>query len=92
MTRRYVDIWNDDDPAVQRVREALTLAAQRRAEPVQDAPGRIEPVEVESTPAPEPVATPEESSARQGRIQELIARVRAGDLSAVDTLRRLLDR
>lgn len=87
MTRRWVaDPWSDDDPAIRRMRDVL-----RGPEAVQDAPGRPEPAAVESEPTPEPVRPSEESTARRGRIADLVARVQAGDLSAVDILRRLID-
>jgi hypothetical protein len=80
MTRRtwVYDPWADDDEAIVRMRDALAL------EPTP------EPVEAEPKPAPipEPVA-PEET--KRGRVAELVARVQAGDLSAVEMLRRLID-
>jgi hypothetical protein len=89
MTRRsawsaLADDWDPDHPAIARMRDALAL--QPTPEPVQDAPGRPEPVEVASEPAEAP------PDPRRGRIAELVARVQAGDLSAVDLLRRLIDR
>jgi hypothetical protein len=79
------DEWDPDHPAVRRGRDIL-----RPSEPVQDALRRPEPLPAESEPTPEPVTAPEESM--RGRIADLVARVQAGDLSAVDMLRRLIDR
>lgn len=76
------DDWSDDNPAIVRGREAL----QR----LQEAPGRPEAIDVESTPTSEPVAAPDGFSRRE-RIAQLIARVQSGDLSAVEALRNLLD-
>jgi hypothetical protein len=89
MTRRsawsaLADDWDPDNEAIARMRDALAL--QPTPEPVQDAPGPPEPVEVASEPA-EPLPDPS-----RGRIADLVARVQAGDLSAVDLLRRLIDR
>jgi hypothetical protein len=82
------DEWDPDHPAIRRMREALALEpTPERPQPAQDGPGRPEPVAVasESTPAPD-------ESTRRNRIAELVARVQAGDLSAVDVLRRTLSR
>lgn len=73
MTRWFVDIYDDDDPAVQMTREAErrfaeSLTAPEKAPPRPDLP---------------PVSP-------QARVSQLVARVRAGDLSAVDELRRLV--
>lgn len=87
-----VDLWADDDPALRLGRAGLALEpVLETSEPVQDAPRRPEPVTLESTPTKASVAAPEESK-RESRITELVGRVRAGDLSAVDMLRHLLDR
>jgi hypothetical protein len=89
MTRRtwVADIWSDDDPAMRRMRDALALAPT--PEPVQDAAQRPDPADVASvaTPAPAPAEAP-----RENPVAALVRRVQAGDLSAVDMLRRLLDR
>jgi hypothetical protein len=77
------DEWDPNHPAIRRMQDALAL------QPVQEAPQRPEPAEVESEPTPEPAAVPE--SSRRQRIQDLIQRSRNGDLSATDILRRLLD-
>jgi len=81
--RWFVDIWDDDDPAVRRLRDAIA------SRPV-DAPGAPEPSKVapDTTQAAEPAA--EESQRRRGRIQQLVARLRAGDLSARQALEDLL--
>lgn len=78
------DPWGDDDPAVRRGREALRLgmAPQTRSEPLE----RPFDTEVASESIPEPDEAP-----RRNRVGELVARIKAGDLSAVDMLRRLLD-
>jgi hypothetical protein len=70
---RWLDEWDDDDPALARMREALT---PREAITAPDAP---EPV------VAAPLDTAEEIAA-------LTARIRAGDRSVVDRLRRLLGR
>lgn len=62
-----LDPWSDDDPAIARMREAL------------ERPRTPEPAEVAPASAPEPIAPPDESSARHRRISELIARLNAGD-------------
>lgn len=79
------DIWDENDPALRRLREAI---APRQ--PVPDAPGQAEPVEAVSEPT-EPIAEPPSIPRRRDHIGELVARVRNGDLSAVDMLRKLLD-
>ena len=82
------DEWSDDHPAIARMRDALAL--QPTPEPAQDAPRAEQPPTVESNPTSAPVEAPEES--KRGRIGELIARVQAGDLSAIEALRRALDK
>ena len=82
------DEWDPDHPAVALGRAALTLEGPPQT--AQDAPERPFQSEVASATTPEPQAAPDES--RRGRIADLVARVQAGDLSAVELLRRLLDR
>ena len=78
--------WNEDrDPALRRMRDVLHPPAPAAPEPRQKA---LRPPQS----APEPVAAPEPSTGRRERIADLIAHVRAGDLSAVDLLREVLDR
>jgi hypothetical protein len=84
MTRGwFVDPFDDDDPAVRRLRAAIA------PRPV-DAPGACEPSTVAPDATPEPKRAADESQRRRGRIAQLIARIKAGDLSAVDLLRELL--
>jgi hypothetical protein len=80
------DIWSDDDEAVARMRAVL------KPPPVPEAPQPRQKAEVAPDATPEPVTTPSEALSRRGRISDLIARVRAGDLAGVDLLRRALDR
>ena len=86
MSRRWVSIWDDDDPAVARMREVL------KPPPLPEAPEPRQKALRPPQSAPEPVAAPEPSTGRRERIADLIAHVRAGDLSAVDLLREVLDR
>jgi hypothetical protein len=90
MTRRnawsaMADEWDPErDPAQIRMREALALQpplSPSRKPRDRRSPSRWRPEPAE--PAPDP---------RRGRIAELVARVQAGDLSAVEMLRRLVDR
>jgi hypothetical protein len=84
MTRRwFVDPFDDDDPAVRRLRDAIA------PRPV-DALGASGPPRVARDTTPEPKRDAEESQRRRGRIAELVRRVRAGDLCAVDLLGELL--
>jgi hypothetical protein len=82
---RYIDPWSDDDPAVARMREALALRA------VEPAPDARDAIRVDDVTTPEPDEAPALPTRRE-RIAALVARVSAGDLSAVDLLRRLLDK
>lgn len=79
----HFDEWDPEtDPALRRMRDALAQTAQ-------EAPGRPEPLEADTGSCdPEP-AIPEASKA--ARVSQLVARIRAGDLSAVDALRRLIE-
>lgn len=71
------DEWDPDHPAIARMRDVMAL---RPVEPPEVAPGAT----------PEPIAAPEESSARRRRISELLARLKAGDYSARQLLEDLL--
>jgi hypothetical protein len=64
------------------MRDALALNAQ-------EAPGRPEPIEGDTGSCDPQPALPEPS--KHARISQLVARIRAGDLSAVDALRRLIE-
>jgi len=75
---RPVDIWDENDPAVLLLREALALKPP--PEPV----GRPE------TADNAPTLVPASAESRRDRIAALVARVRAGDLAAVELLRALL--
>ena len=77
----FADQWSDDDAAIKRMREALRAA--------ETAPGRPEPIEAEPSSCEPDPALPEPS--KQARVSQLVARIRAGDLSAVDALRRLIE-
>jgi hypothetical protein len=70
------DIWSEDDPAVRRLSDALRPPPQ--------------PVERPET-APPPAAPPPAPVSRLERVSQALARVRDGDLSAADALRKLLD-
>ena len=74
------DIWSDDHPDIRRMRDALR--------PV-DAPGPSEPPVAPDT-TPEPDRAAEESHRRRGRIAQLVAHVRAGELGARQLLEDLL--
>jgi hypothetical protein len=80
----YIDErWDPDrDPALRRMHDALAQTAQ-------DGPGPDE------TPGQLPDATRPEIAAatpsRRDRIAALVGRIRSGDLSAVDALRKLLE-
>ena len=78
----FGDEWDRDrDPALRRMRDALAQAEQ-------EALGRPEPTSQRDAIEPEP-ALPEAS--KQARVAQLVARIRSGDLSAVDALRRLIE-
>jgi len=76
---RFVDIWADDDPAVELLRTGLAL--EPTPEPVQEPP-RAEP---------EPSQLPDTAEDPREAVSGLLARLRAGDLSVRDLLRRLID-
>jgi hypothetical protein len=78
--RWFVDIWDDDDPALARMRDAL--APRPVAAP---GAGGLPVVAPESTPTPDRSAVE-----RRSRVASLVQRIKAGDLSAVDLLRELL--
>ena len=106
MTRFNTSIWDDDDPALRRLRDALDESAQRQIEEMHrkdepsasfDAPqsltgpaGRAEEAEGVSHFTPDPAAAPTIPD-RRHVIAELVARVQAGDQAAIDELRRLAD-
>lgn len=79
-SRWFVDIWSDDDPAVARMREARALTSPLEAAPPEPAPDPIPPMPERLDP-----------EVKRSRIAELLARIQAGDLSASEMLRRLLD-
>jgi hypothetical protein len=83
--RWFVDPFDDDDPAVRRLRDAIA------PRPV-DAPQGAGKAAVTPDTTPDPQRAQKESQTRRGRIAQLVARVRAGDLAGVDLLRRALDR
>lgn len=74
---RVVSIWDEDDPGLVRLREALAL--QPTPEPVQDAHSASEAPEVEQ-------------DATRATVASLRDRVARGDRSAADRLRELLGR
>ena len=79
----FGDEWDPErDPALRRMRDALALNAQDRS-------GRPEPIEAERGSCDPPPALPEPS--KEARVSQLVARIRSGDLSAVDALRRLIE-
>jgi hypothetical protein len=90
MTRRWVsDPWEAWDearnPALRRTREVLRRSAASEAE---------EPRHRAAAPppsAPEPTVARDPAAERRAAILDLIARVRAGDVSSVDALRRAVD-
>jgi hypothetical protein len=84
--RALADEWDPDHPAIARMREAL------KPPPVPEAPQPRQQAKVAPDTSPEPVEVPDPSLGRRARISDLIARVRAGDVSAVDLLRKSLDR
>ena len=87
-----LDFWDPDfDPALRRTNEVIERADKERAQRILEPPRAEIVPEVAPAPTPEPMAAPEESSRRE-RISQLIERVRAGDLGAIDALRQALDR
>jgi hypothetical protein len=79
---RYVDEWSDDDPAIRRVRDA-------HARWLVDARGRAEEARVAADSIEDDVASLDPATRRE-HIAGLVRRVKDGDLSAVEPLRRLL--
>ena len=74
------DDWDPEkDPGLRRMAESMRLR------PPETAPERPEPIEV--APAPEPTA---QTFSRSEKVALLVQRVRAGDLSAISSLRELL--
>jgi hypothetical protein len=78
----FADEWDPEhDPALRRMHDALQAA--------QDGPGAAERSEADTGSCDPQPALPEPSKA--ARVNQLVARIRAGDLSAADTLRKLLE-
>lgn len=73
--------WDDDDPAIRLMRQAHALLPP--PEPVE----RPRTAETAQAAPPEP---PPVDRTRRERVAALLERVRAGDLSAVESLRRIL--
>lgn len=76
----HVGEWDDDDPALTRMRDALALGA---SETPPEAPGRPEPSAVA------PVVTSEDERAELAVLAE---RLKAGDVSVRQRLAALLER
>ena len=74
------DLFADDDPGIVNGRRPFEVPRNVHPDP---AP---EPLERPETPVPVQAAT-----SRRDRVSALVQRVRAGDLSAVDGLRRALE-
>jgi hypothetical protein len=79
---RYVDGWSDDDPAIRRVRDA-------HARWLVDARGRADDAAMSADSTEDDVASLD-AATRRDRVASLVRRVKDGDLSAVELLRRLL--
>jgi hypothetical protein len=79
---RYVDEWSDDDPAIRRLRDA-------HARWLMDASGRADDAAVAAVSTEDEVA-PIDPATRRERIAVLVRRIKDGDQSAVEPLRRLL--
>ena len=79
---RLSDPWSEDDPAVRRMRDALRAAQSGPAEPEPDSQASASIAGHGPPPGP----------SRRARVSQLIARIRAGDVSAIDALRELVDR
>jgi hypothetical protein len=80
--RWFVSIWDDDDPARQRLNQAVNLSHVEPPKPPE--PETVD--DDDSIPLAEP--TPD----KRRRIADLARRVRAGDLSARQALEELLNR
>lgn len=78
------DEWDPDHPAIARMRDALALTPTEEPR----APERPAVASGSTLTAPRPAT--EETTARRGRIAQLVARLRAGDLSARQLLEDLL--
>ena len=79
---RYVDEWSDDDPAIRRLRDAHArwlMDVRRRADDAGVAADSTEDAAASLDPA-----------TRRERIAVLVRRIKDGDQSAVEPLRRLL--
>jgi hypothetical protein len=79
---RYVDEWSDDDPAIRRLRDALALR-------LVDARERADDAGVAADSSEDDVASLDDATRRE-RVAALVERIKDGDLSAVEPLRRLL--
>jgi hypothetical protein len=79
---RYVDEWSDDDPAIRRLRDA-------HARWLVDARGRADDAAMSADSTEEDAASID-AATRRDRVASLVRRVKDGDLSAVELLRRLL--
>ena len=79
---RYVDEWSDDDPAIRRLRDALAIR-------LVDARERVAAAGVSADSTEDDVASLDPETRRE-RIAVLVRRIKDGDQSAVEPLRRLL--
>jgi hypothetical protein len=79
---RYVDEWSDDDPAIRRLRDA-------HARWLVDARGRADDAAMSADSTEEDAASID-AATRRDRVASLVRRVKDGDQSAVELLRRLL--
>ena len=79
---RYIDEWSDDDPAIRRLRDSL-------ARRLVDTPGRLDDAGLTADSSEDAVASLDPASRRE-RIAFLVRRIEAGDMSAIEPLRRLL--
>ena len=94
MTRRTwvaaLDPFNDDDPAIKWTRDTIAEHERRRVKEALERMGAekapTEAVDVTPRPVVEPEPPP------RNRLAELVGRVQSGDLSAIDVLRKLVDR
>lgn len=73
--------WSDDDPAVR---------MGRGPQSAPDGPGEPAAPELAQIPAPQPPPALTVAEKR-ARVEACVARIRSGDLTAVEELRRLLD-
>jgi hypothetical protein len=79
---RYVDEWSDDNPAIRRLRDA-------HARWLVDARGRADDAAMSADSTEEDAASID-AATRRDRVASLVRRVKDGDQSAVELLRRLL--